>query len=298
MSPRPSPRWRLCAVFALAFGGTLGEGLDAQGQVPGPRIPTVGMPGRIEELVLPGPELEVLARDPKNPLVLRITRVSPHGAAFRYDFEYVGLEPGKYDLRDALRRRDGTPLVSASDASGALPSIPVEVHSVLAPGVVKPHAPEPGALPRIGGYRTLLIAGGVVWLVGLGLVLFGWRKRRQERAAAQWKPRSLAERLRPLVESALSGSLSREERAQLELGLVAYWRRRLSLEHEQPARMMTLLREHHEAGPLLSSLEAWLHMPVPPQDVDVNALLAPYRDLPEDSLPDNLPATLAAASPR
>lgn len=287
----------LCRVAALVLLSTLAWPQAATARIGSSKIPSVGLPGRLTEVVLPAPELEVLARDPKNPLVLRITRVSPHGDAFRYDFEYVGLEPGKYDLRDALRHKDGTPISTESGAKNAVPSIPVEVQSVLAAGVVKPHAPEPVPLPRFGGYHALMIAAGVAWLVGVFLILFGWRKRHLARAAAEWRPRTLAERLRPLVESAVAGRLSREERAQLELGLVAYWRRKLGLEDKEPALSMVLLREHAEAGPLLKSLESWLHMPVAPVNVDLQSLLAPYRNLPADAIPE-IDATQAASSTR
>ncbi len=278
--------WRgmwLCIAIALTSLSTAAA-----------QLPSVGMPGRVTELVLPGSEVEVRARDAKDPLVLRITRVAPHGSAFRYDFEYVALEAGKYDLRDALRRRDGTPIVTDPGDPNALPSIPVEVTSVLAPGIVKPHVPEPQALPRFGAYRTWLVAAGVVWLAGLALVLFGLRKKHAAMAAARWKPRTLAERLRPLVESALAGTLEREQRAQLELGLVAFWRRKLAMEHESPVRTMSLLRDHAQAGPLLKSLEAWLHMPTPPADVDLKALLEPYRDMPADAIPEFDTAALSA----
>jgi hypothetical protein len=257
-----------------------------------PGNPTVGLPGRLEEVVLPGSELEVRPRDAKDPLVLRIVRVSPHGSDFRYDFEYVGLEPGKYDLRDALRRRDGTPLAADPAAAGGVPSLPVEVQSVLEPGAIKPHAPGATDVPGFGGYRAAWIAGGVVWLAGMALILFGWRKRRQA-AVARARPLTLAERLRPLVERAIAGELSREERAQLELGLVAYWRRKLGLDHDRPAAILAQLREHAEAGPLVQGLEAWLHMPEPPRDVDVKSLLAPYRDLPADAMPEIDGARLA-----
>ncbi len=287
----------LCRVAALILLSTWAWPQAANQPVDSTKIPSVGLPGRLSEVVLPAPELEVRARDAKDPLVLRITRVSPHGDAFRYDFEYVGLEPGKYDLRDALRHKDGTPISTASDAQDAVPSIPVEVHSVLEPGVVKPHAPVPVPLPSFGGYRTLMIAAGAAWLAGVFLILFGWRKRQLARAAAEWKPRTLAERLRPLVESAVAGKLSREERAQLELGLVAYWRRKLALQETEPALSMVLLREHAEAGPLLKSLEAWLHMPVAAVDVDLQSLLAPYRNLPADAIPE-IEVTRAAASTR
>ena len=60
------------------------------------------MPGRLEGVVLPGPELEGEAsrRPQASTIVLRVARVYPHGTAFRYDLEYYGLEPGTHDLRD------------------------------------------------------------------------------------------------------------------------------------------------------------------------------------------------------
>lgn len=274
----------VCALLACGLSLRAQEGVLAP-QVPAPEIPSVGMPGLIQELVLSGSELEVRPRDPKDPLVLRIARVSPHGSDFRYDLEFVGLEPGTYDLRDGLRRKDGTPIETSAGAPGSLPAIPVEVRSVLQPGIVKPHPPSDLDVPGFGGYRTVLVAAGVLWIAGLLVILLGWRRRRQAEIAEQ-RPATLAERLRPLVERALAGELSREQRSQLELSLVAYWRRKLDLEHERPAALLGRLREHPEAGPLLSSLEAWLHMPSPPRNIDVTGLLAPYRNLPPDAVPE------------
>src|SRR5438876_7853227 len=73
------------------------------------RATTVGMPARIEQLVLPGSELEVKPlEDRRQPVVLRIVTSYPHGTAFRYDLVYYSLEPGEFDLRDYLRRKDGS----------------------------------------------------------------------------------------------------------------------------------------------------------------------------------------------
>ncbi len=238
---------------------------------------TVGMPARIEALVLPGSELEAAPSDLKSPIVLRIVRTYPHGSEFRYDLEFTGLEPGEYDLKPFLHRKDGT-------SSEGLPSIPVSVRSVLPAGQARPHTPGEGEHPSVGGYRTTLIVAGVAWLAGLVAIFRIGRKRRLEEEASRPRPKSLAERLEPLVESAMEGKLSRSERAQLELGLVAYWRRRLGYEDRRPAETIGLLREHPEAGPLLTSLEEWLHRPASRERVDVAALLAPYRNLPADAL--------------
>jgi hypothetical protein len=244
------------------------------------QAPTVGRTGELRDLILPGGELEVLPGDSTTPLVVRLTAVRPHGEAFRYDVEYWAREAGSYDLRDFLRRVDGSPLDAGP---GALAPIPLEVGAVLPPGRVLPNEPPASFGARFGGYTRLLWVGGGLWLAGLGWILFAGR-RRAARAAAAARPRTLAEVLRPLVERARAGTLSVEERSRLELALVALWRRRLGLERERPEEALARLRAHAEAGPLFTSLEAWLHAPAIAQDVDVEALLAPYRDLAPEAL--------------
>src|SRR5947209_8482267 len=89
--------------------------------------PTVGMPARLT-VVLPGPELEARPIDSREaPLVLRIIRVEPAEDGYRYEVEYTGLVPGRFDLRDYLRRKDRSPVTR-------LPSVHVTVQSVLPPG--------------------------------------------------------------------------------------------------------------------------------------------------------------------
>jgi hypothetical protein len=268
-----------CAALALVLSAWAELPLRAAQDV---RSTQVGVSARIPDLVLPGSELTVSPPSKDAPLVLRIVAARPHGDAFRYDLEYWGLEPGALDLRDWLRRADGS---STQD----LPPLPVEFTTALGEGQVQPHALAPARLPRFGGYRTWLIAGGVLWGSGLVALLLAGRKRRLAEEAARPRELTLAERLRPLVESALQGRLGRAERAQLELSLVAFWRKRLGLEERQPEQVLPFLRDHPEAGPLLRGLEDWLHRPDPRAAVDVNALLAPYADLPADALGERVP---------
>ena len=245
---------------------------------PSRAVPSVGMPARWNDVVLPGTELIAVSADRKAPLALRIVATRPHGEAFRYDFEYWGLEPGAHDLRSLLQRRDGS---STAD----LPELRVEIRSVLTTeGAPLPNAPRPAELPNLGGYTTLLVAGAVVWVAGLIALLVVGRRRRAVELATQPRVRSLAERLQPLVERAMRGELAREERAQLELSLVALWRRRLGLEETRPAEVLVQLRAHPEAGPLLRKLEEWLHRPDARGAAEIPALLAPYRALREDEL--------------
>jgi len=247
---------------------------------------TVGMTGRLEEVVLPGPELEPKPYDDRKlPVVLRIAAVHPHGTGFRYDLEYYGLDPGTYDLRDYLRRKDGGP-------TSGLPPLPVKVVPLLPPGQVEPNTlqVEPG--PRVGGYRVILVVAAAVWVLGLlALTASFFFPRRRDAATEAERPVSLADRLRPLVEGAIAGTLSRTELAGLERALLSFWRKRLVLENADPVEAIAELRRHPDAGPLLDRLEDWLHKPGSPEAVDVAELLRPYRGLPPDA------ADLTAAEP-
>ena len=233
--------------------------------------PTVGISTRLDQVVLSGTELEVKPlTDRGTPVVVRIVEVYPHGTSFRYDLEYYGLAPGAYDLKDFLRRKDGS---SAAD----LPAIPIEIRSVLPPGQIEPHALTPEKSPPLGGYRRALWVGGVLWVIGLAAILLLGRKSRRQAASAQ-PPRTLADRLRPLVERAQAGTLTAPERGELERMLLAFWGRRLGLTHLDPSQVLAEMRKHPDAGRLIEQLELWLHRPDTADQVDVTALLAPYRE--------------------
>jgi hypothetical protein len=241
------------------------------------RATTVGMPARIDGLVLPGSELEPRPlENPRAPVVLRIVHTYPHGTAFRYDLVYYGLDPGSFDLKDYLRRKDGS-------TTADLPAVRVTVEPLLPPGQVTPHELEVRGSPWLGGYRAMLIAGGVLWTMGLLAIVFVRRRKKVELGAAA-PAVTLADRLRPLVELAMAGTLTQSERADLERMLLEYWRRRLQLGDEKPAEAFARLRQHAEAGPLLAQLEAWLHRPGPNEPGDVSALLRPYQHLPADAV--------------
>lgn len=267
----PGLLWATMALWLVCYGSASAEG---------PRQTTVGMTGRIEQLVLPGSELEAIPNeDRKTPVVLRVVRVFPHGTAFRYDLEYQGLEPGEFDLKQHLRRKDGS---SAAD----LPAIPVRVSALLPAGQVRPNPLEIRQAPSVGGYRTLQLVAGAAWVLGLlAIVYFGFLRRPKRQAAADAaRPLSLADRLRPLVDGAIAGKLSQPQLASLERTLLAFWRKRLHLEQADPEQAIQALRGHADAGPLLEQLEVWLHRPGAAGAVDPGRLLEPYQHLPADAL--------------
>ena len=268
-------------VFAVAFLGSVGHLCRAEDQ----RSATVGMSARIDQLVLPGSRLETLPlEDRQQPIVLRIAGVFPHGSAHRYDLVYYGLEPGPFDLRDYLQRSDGSSMEE-------IPSILVEIQPVLSPGQIEPNELELQTVGHLGGYRAMLVVGGIVWIGGLLVILFVGRKRSQAAALSSGQPASLADRLRGMVEDAVEGKLDQSELAELERTLLAYWRRRLDMEDIDAAEAMVRLREHEDAGALLTQLERWLHRPETASEVDIASLLEPYRTLPAETLEDEHPPT-------
>lgn len=267
----------LFSVFGLSASVGLAaiDAIDDSGTYE-PKVP-VGISGRIEQVVIPGGLLEERAIDgSKTPVVLRIEASYPHGSAHRYDLVYYGLEPGTYNLIDFLQYPDGKPFEGDD-------SIEVVVYPVLPPDVVKPNEIEIHKTGRFGGYRTLAIVAGVFWVIGLVLILTvgrGTAGQKQE----QTGPATLADRLRPMIESASQGSATHRELADLERILVAYWRRKLGFDSLPSAQAIGKLREHPDSGPLLMELESWLHRPGGAANCDVETLLAPYRDLAADEL--------------
>ena len=237
-------------------------------------VSTVGKSTRIGQLVLPGTEVEVKPIDDRvSPIVIRITDVFPHGSAFRYNLTYYGLEPGKFDLKNYLKRKDGT-------ATADLPPIPVTIEAILPPGQIEPHALVPKVSPRFGSYRARMLLAAIAWSAGLVLILYLTRRKRVEQTdVGSAKPLTLAGRLRPLVEQAVSGQLDTAGQAELERLLIGYWRRKLKLEQNDPALLIITLKNHSEAGPLIRRLESWLHKPGGAPEVDLEVLLKPYQSI-------------------
>lgn len=252
-----------------------------------PSTATVGMGTRIEEVILPGSELVVKEFKEGDPIVLRIVSVKPHGPdMFRYELEYYGLSPGEYNLVNFLERKDRTP-------PGELPEVKAQINSILAADRVEPNRPRETSIPPIGGYLFWMRTLAVLWMIGIFVILFSKRKRDSKNEAADLPGPSLADRLQPMVEKAISGELTNSQMAELEMMLVAFWRKRLHLEQADIAKVTQELKNHEEAGPLIQQLEILLHRPHTENEVNVSQILEPYQNLPAEALDDEL-ATLAS----
>ena len=231
-----------------------------------PPVP-VGVLGRIDQLVLPGTPLKVKPIDDRRqPIVLRIAASFAHGTDYRYDFVFYGLEPGTYDLRDYLQREDGS---SAAD----IPPMIVTIESTLPSGQVKPHPLDAGTLPRVGGYQTSLISCGIVWVIGLILILLVGRRRQKKAAPSGRHSMTLAERLQVTIEDAVNGKVSQSELAELERMLIGYWRRKLDLNETAAVDAITQLKDHDQAAAALPPHARRSHNPAAATALDVAEIL-------------------------
>lgn len=245
----------------------------------------VGVAVQIGQIVIPGSELEAKpVDDRKAPIVVRILDTFRHGSDFRYDIEYYGLEPGRFDLRNSLQRKD------RSSMDGVAP-LWVEIGSRLPPGQIVPSDFSATSVPNVGGYRTAGYGLFVVWGAATLWLAVGRRRARATAHAVEHIP-TLAERLRPLVTQAVAGQLSAEGQAELERLLLGYWRTRLGLTDMEPFAALLKIQQHPEAGAVLRFVEEWLHRDGGSRSVDITAVLAPYQHAVDETIEEPQPVAL------
>lgn len=250
------------------------------------RVP-VGMVGKVTQIVIPGGELEALPDNgPLAKIVVRVAETYRHGDGYRYDLEFTGFEPGKYDLARSLKLKD------PNAQAWAIAPIEVEIMSSLEAGRIEPARPEPPEIRSWWKYWTKLNIFIGCWIAGLA-GLFTWSNRVNKAAKlavaeAQAPPPTVAQRLRPLVSAACDGTLEPHARADLESLLIAYWTDRLHFdEGVAPGHILSKLKSDPEAGLLVSKLEEWLHMPPGSGQAsadEITELLKPYENVPETGL--------------
>ncbi|MBI1323462.1 hypothetical protein GC170_09785 [bacterium] len=249
------------------------------------RVP-VGMVGKVSQIVIPGGELEAVPNsDPLAKIIVRVAESYRHGDAYRYDLEFTGFEPGRYDLAKSLRLKipDTSPVT--------LPPVEVEIVSVLEPGKIEPSRPARPEIDSWWTYWTKLNIFVGLWIAGLA-GLFHWSNRVKKVETVSTEvitPVSLSQRLKPLVTAACEGSIAPHQRAELESLLIAYWTSRSdACDEVSPGRILSKLKQHPDAGPLLKKLEQWLHMP-PGQgqasEREIAQLLKPYESLQDFEIP-------------
>jgi len=235
----------------------------------------VGMMADIQQVVLPGSELIPRVTDSRTaPVVIRIDAVYSHGDGFRYDLTWSAYESGTHDLTKYLVRKDGT---STDD----LPPLIVSATATLPPKRVAPNAPDSQSRISVGGYRTLLWMGGLLWVAGLvAIILRGRNRPTNEVDGTDKSPQGRLDVIRNLVASAVSsGEFSVADKARLEGLIVGFWREHKQIQELPAQAALARLRDDPDAGPLLRQLERWLYDRPQLEQLDLNVLLSPLHEM-------------------
>lgn len=243
------------ALLALLLGGA-----DGPAAPPEPVRVSRGMRGVVLMSSRNGVLRPLPAQSVSNPVLVRVGE--PAGASGAQEVEFVGLRPGRYDLRDFVQLSDGT---SPSD----LPPFPVEVISRFPPGSEAALArPDLGPLSFGSGYARAAPALWAIWAaVGATLVGVHFARRRRRRPAPPPAPVSAPterDELMGLLDRAAGGSLGPTTLARLELLLV-----RALMGAQGPAarfesagdiaRSLESLRLKPVEGAAVRAVESWLH---------------------------------------
>lgn len=240
---------------------------------------TVGIEGRVL-MRYDGAAIRGLPVNDKAAVVVRIADRADDGGHGLYDLRFIAQRAGDYDLREFLQHLDG---------SGVTDAAPLPVHvGALLPEDADADLIEGRGLGAVhlGGYRTALIALGVLWLVPPTWVIGRRLTRRRAVAGVDTAaPLTFADQLRPLVDAALRDRLTPAEQARLEMLLLSYWSERLGLEGLARDTALSRLHADGRAGALILAVERWLHSPRGEEAAgDATELLRPYRDVPAVAL--------------
>lgn len=266
----------ICNLGLSAFPDT-SHGQDGQetvadegGTGSGTGVANVGMPAQFQSVVIPGEELIPQAFDEESPLTLRIEEVYPHGTDFRYDFEVIGREPGKYDLRAFLQTKTGEPADQGEP-------IMFTVIPLLSSEQSEPNALSLDPSPAAGSYRMMAWTLGIVWFLGFVVIICSFFWGGKSLGASQQRPLTLADELRVLISEALQDRGSPRSMARVEMLLLAHWRDRLGLQNTEAHEAIRIMHDDPAAGALLRQIEAQLHQPNPDPNFDWETLLKPYQ---------------------
>jgi hypothetical protein len=121
---------------------------------------------------------------------------------------------------------------------------------------------------------------GILWVLGLGLILWTQKRQRQATSAVSQNPaEQRLQQLRHLLTEAASGTLDPAGRITLEALILAFFREQRGLPEQSPQQLLATLQNDPLAGPLLRQLERWLYDRPGAVQAAVEQLLVPLQQL-------------------
>jgi hypothetical protein len=273
-SKRRNKWWmRVGAVLSLML--VLADA-PAKGASSREREVSVGIEGNVER-ILNEPDYTPLPVNENASIILRVHSVqqTPEGQ-YKYNFAYLGLQSGVFNLADYLQDADG------KRVRDRLPAMSVTVRALLPEDAPTTLPDMPTALPpRRIPYRPTVAALLLAWL-GCGAALF-YKPRPKPIAPPPPPPppTSLGAILEPLALKAARKTITTEEKILLEQTIIGFWSEKLEISELDAQEQREAILEDEEGGALLRSVERWLYQPYSHiLTSEVSKALAPYFDIP------------------
>lgn len=204
-----------------------------------------------------GPRLEVAPYRWGVGVNLRIAQVTEAGECLVYDVRYLVNRAGTFDLKDYLVAADGSALTG-------LPSFRFQGNARLSRDLdTRVRETEEIRIDVGGHYPEFMALLGLLWIVWLLLLIFGWRRGSEQEAAPPAAAPSLPDRLRHFQAQMAAGTLSAAGKAQLEMLLLQWWRQELALGPVPMKAALRSIQRDAKRGARLGKLQRWLHHPAP-----------------------------------
>ena len=200
------------------------------------------------------------------------------GNKFKYTIAYIPQREGTFDLRDHLLELNAYP-------NAKIPSIKFTSHYLLTDKEkVDTNLISEYELtkPNFGNYWTYFKLLAIAWFVGFVLCLFYRRKfsTKVKLVKKTTKTVSLADQLAELINVAIKDNLSVAQKARLEMLIVHHWRAKLNLTGQSMQESLKIIKQDKTAGELVIQIEKWIHCPANKDSVNLDKLLAPYKNEP------------------
>ena len=211
----------------------------------------VGMVKRVQ-VEFPGELLAAAKVDEKAAAMVRIISYEKTRNGFSYDLEFIGLEPGKYNLLDYMRTASRLDPVK-------LDPYPVEVGTNLNEdfnGELVDFQKDMKALKP--WYKKTSYIVFIVWVLLLPVIIFAGRKKKKVEEVEEVKEKTLNEKICELLVS-LEGNSTKELWQKIEGLILKHWYEKKSLQGLPMHEAIMKLKADSEAGPFIVKLEKGLH---------------------------------------
>ncbi len=163
--------------------------------------------------------------------------------------------PGQFDVTEYLVATTGDPIDD-------LPSFPVRGVTRLTKDMETRIREIEDVEINIGHwyYESLVALGGVwaAWLVGL--IFLGRNRPQSQMTVERFTPPTLRERIEQYLGQLTDQELDVQQRAELEVLLIQYWREQRSLS-QRLAESCRCLQADPQFGAAYAALQVWLHAP-------------------------------------